>query len=443
MKGRQRCRGIIWIALYLVLALAPLIFMLVGERPMGREFVRELSVALGFAGIGLMALHFVMTARIKALKAPFGSDVVYFFHHRMGIVTLAFWLAHPIILFIRFEWSRALLNIFTAPWRAKFGVASVVVILILVVISVWRKKLKIEYTKWRIWHGALAVLAMAAVMTHAYMVGRYVGTPAKRAIWLSYGTICVLAVAYLRVYKPWQMLRRPFRVAEILPERGAVWSLLLEPEGHAGIRFRAGQFAWLTAFRSPFSMHEHPFSFATSADDDSGRVGFAIKELGDFTATIGQLKPGDRVYIDGPYGVFCPDCHTDVDNLLLIAGGVGIATMISILRTMADRDDQRPVTLLYGNPDWDSIAYREELAELETKLNLKVVHVLERPPEGWEGQTGYVTREVIARYLPEERPASLRAFVCGPTGMLNLCEGALRELDVPERFIHLERFDLA
>jgi len=110
---------------------------------------------------------------------------------------------------------------------------------------------------------------------------------------------------------------------------------------------------------------------------------------------------------------------------------------------MADRDDQRPVTLLYGNPDWDSIAYREELAELETKLNLKVVHVLERPPEGWEGQTGYVTREVIARYLPEERPASLRAFVCGPTGMLNLCEGALRELDVPERFIHLERFDLA
>lgn len=443
MRRKRMCLGIVWIALYLVLALAPLTFMLVGERPMGREFEREISVALGFTGIGLVALHFVMTARIKAIKQPFGSDVVYFFHHRMGIVTLAFWLAHPIILILRFDWALRLLNVFTAPWRARYGVASVVLIIALMVISVWRKKLKIEYIHWRIWHGVLAVLAMAAVMVHAYMVGRYIGTPAKRAVWMAYGAICVLAVAYLRIYKPWQMLRHPYQVVKVEPEHGAVWSLVLEPVGHAGIRFRAGQFAWLTAWRSPFAMHEHPFSFASSAEDASGRVSFAIKELGDFTATIGQLKPGDRIYIDGPYGLFCPDCYPDVDGLVLIAGGVGIATMISILRTMADRNDQRPVVLLYGNQDWDSAAYREELAALEGRLNLKVVHVLERPPEGWEGETGYVTREVLARHLPAERPPRFRAFVCGPPTMLDLCQSALLDLDVPIHLIHLERFDLA
>jgi len=76
-------------------------------------------------------------------------------------------------------------------------------------------------------------------------------------------------------------------------------------------------------------------------------------------------------------------------------------------------------------------------------LNLRVVHVLERPPEGWEGEVGYVTREMLERYLPSD-PRRYRVFICGPpTGMLNVVEAALREMAVPEERIHLERFDLA
>jgi len=441
MHNRRRA-GVLWVVLYLALALAPLIFMLVGERPTGREFLRELSVAFGFVGIGVMALHFVLTARIAAVKAPFGSDVVYYFHHRMAIITLALWLAHPILLILRFDWALRLLNVFQAPWRARFGVTSVVVILILVGISVWREKLKIEYVNWRMWHGVLAVLAMAAVMVHAFMVGKYLGTPLKRALWLGYGGLCLAAVAYLRVYKPWQMLRHPYRVVDAKAERGAVWSLVLEPVGHSGIGFEPGQFAWLTARHSPFAMQEHPFSFSSSAENGE-RVSFALTELGDFTATIGQLQPGETLYIDGPYGIFSPDSYEGIESYVLIAGGVGIAPMMSILRTMADRGETKPVVLLYGSRDWDGAAYREELAELESELNLDVVHVLERPPEGWEGETGFVTREMLARYLPNERPPRYHVFVCGPTGMLNAVEAALLQLEVPDRLIHAERFDLA
>ncbi|MBN1401596.1 MAG: ferric reductase-like transmembrane domain-containing protein [Anaerolineae bacterium] len=431
--------GMLWLALYLLFALAPLVFMLVGERPMGREFLRELSVAAGFVGIGLMALHFVLTARITAVKAPFGSDIVYYFHHRIAYVTLALWLVHPAILFLRFDWALQLLNVFTAPWRARWGVGSVVFILVLMAISIWRRQIKIEYVLWRMSHGVLAVLAMAAVMIHAYMVGRYTGTPVKQTLWLIYGGVCVLLVAYLRVYKPWRMLRRPYRVVEVRSERGATWSLALEPLGHFGLRFQPGQFAWLTAWRSPFAAHEHPFSFSSSSERQ-GHVEFAIKELGDFTATIGQLQPGQHVYIDGPYGSFSPDRYGDAASLVLIAGGVGIAPIMSILRTMADRSDGRPMTLLYGSRDWESIAFREELDELERELNLKVVHVLEQPPQGWEGEVGYVTQPMLARHLPEG--LSYRVFLCGPTGMLNAVESALARLGVAERRVHMERFDL-
>ncbi|NLG26639.1 MAG: oxidoreductase, partial [Chloroflexi bacterium] len=140
------------------------------------------------------------------------------------------------------------------------------------------------------------------------------------------------------------------------------------------------------------------------------------------------------------YGAFSPDRYADAEHLVLIAGGVGIAPMMSILRTMVDRGDTRPVTLLYGSRDWDNIAYREELAELEQRLKLRVVHVLERAPEGWQGETGFVTDQVLARHLPAA--VDYHVFLCGPLGMLNAVEAALAKLNVPETRIHLERFDL-
>ncbi len=433
--------GILWIVLYLLFALAPLLFMLVGERPMGRDFIRELSVAFGFVGIGVMALHFVLTARITAVKMPFGSDVVYYFHHRMAFLTLALWLAHPAILVIKYDWAQGLLNVFTAPWFARYGVLAVVALLLLMALAIGRKALKMEYILWRMLHGALAVIAMALVMAHVYLVGRYVGTPLKQTLWLVYGGICIALVAYLRIYKPWQMLQRPYRVIEVRPEHGNVWSLALEPVGHEGLRFQPGQFAWLTAWRSPFAAHEHPFSFSSSSEQ-KGRIEFAIKELGDFTATIGQLEAGQPVYLDGPYGAFSPNRYQDVDTLVLIAGGIGIAPMMSILRTMADRGDRTPVVLLYGSQTWEMASFREELEELKKTLNLKVVYVLERPPEGWEGETGYVTQDVLKRYLPAP-PQRYRVFICGPTPMLDAVEAALKSLGVPEQLIHMERFDLA
>jgi len=176
-----------------------------------------------------------------------------------------------------------------------------------------------------------------------------------------------------------------------------------------------------------FSFSILTFSFASSAEHPE-RLEFAIKELGDFTATIGDVPVGTKVYVDGPYGTF-DLCEDPGAGLILIAGGIGSAPIMSMLRTLADRGDDRQIQFFYGNPTWEGIIFREELEALEEQLNLEVIHVLEQPPEGWEGESGFIDREVLERLLCEDLRSCI-FFVCGPIPMLEAVESTLEAMAV-------------
>jgi predicted ferric reductase len=203
-------------------------------------------------------------------------------------------------------------------------------------------------------------------------------------------------------------------------------------------RFEPGQFAWFAIGRSPFSLTQHPFSFSSSAE--GGEAEIAVKALGDFTSTVGELEPGTTVYVDGPHGVFSID-QDEGPGFGFVAGGVGIAGLIGMVRTMADRRDVRPAVLFYANGDWDAVAFREDLDALAERLDLTVVHVLERPPDGWAGETGYLTAEVLSRHLPPGY-RRFQYFICGPDPMMDAVEAALVQLDVPPERVHTERFGM-
>jgi predicted ferric reductase len=441
LKRRLILQGLFWILVYLALALTPLFIMLVGPVPPARDFWREFSVALGFAGLAMMGLQFALTARFRRVKAPFGSDVVYHFHRQISLVSLSLILAHPVILFITAPETLALLNVLDAPWRARAAVIALLALVVLIVTSLYRKPLRIHYDQWRIWHGLLAVVAVAMALAHIVGVNHYVATPWKRSLWIAYACGWLLLLAYVRLIKPWLQLRRPYRVVEVTPERGEAWTLILQPEHHRGLVFSPGQFAWLTLRASPFTDTEHPFSFSSSAACP-GRLAFTIKRLGDFTATIGSVQPGEPVYLDGPHGGFSIDRHPDASGYVFIAGGVGITPMMSMLRTLADRRDGRPLHLIYGARDWESVTFRETIAELEQRLALRVVYVLEQPPPDWEGETGFITAGILDRHLPPEQRLAYEYFICGPQLMMDAVEQALSRLGVPMGRYHSERFDL-
>jgi predicted ferric reductase len=415
-----------------------LFILLIGPSPKGQGFWTEFSVAIGFAGMAIMGMQFLLTARFRHIAAPYGLDIIYHFHRQISWVAFALVVAHPIIIF----WERPemirLLNVFEAPWRARLAVTSVTCLVAMIVMSIWRKKLNLNYEAWRILHGVFAVLVIGTAMAHIAMWGNYVGTPWKLAFWVLLTAFWIGSLLYVRVWKPLMMLRRPYRVALVRPEGGDAWTLAFEPEGHPGFRFQPGQFAWVSLWNGPYGMREHPFSFSSSAEH-GGRVTMTIKNLGDFTSTIKDVQVGQRAYLDGPYGAFSVDRNRS-PGYVLIAVGVGITPMMSTLRTFADRGNEQPLLLIYGSKTWEDVIFRDELDDLKSRLNLNVVHVLSSPPEGWQGERGRITKPMLERILPADRN-SRDYFICGPDAMMDAVERALTELDVSLAYIHSERYN--
>lgn len=430
---KQRMERRLWIAIYFILIFAPLLILLLAPRPAGRTFWRELSVSLGFAGLALMGLQFIPTARLPLMSEAFPMDVLYDFHHQLSIVAFILTLAHPVILFIQNPYTLLLLNIFTAPWRARAAVAATVLLMVLVISSAKRLALGLSYETWRLLHDLLSVGVVAFALYHIFNVNYYTSIPLQRWLWIVMGVIWAVMILYIRVIKPWQLLQRPYEIVEVIEERGDTWSLVLEPVGHPGVPFRAGQVAWLSVDHSPFRIEEHPFSYASSAEHPE-RLIFGIKELGDFTSTVGGISPGAKAYVDGPYGTFDLERHSDKSHVF-IAGGIGSAPVMSMLRTLADREDERQLQFFYGNRSWEEVIFREELEALQERLNLEIIHVLENPSEDWEGEEGYITKDVIERNLACPAHKCVY-FICGPLPMIELVENSLVELSVSHKDMH-------
>jgi predicted ferric reductase len=426
----------------LFLTLSPLLILFLAPRPAGREFWREFSVAIGFAGLAMMALQFVLTSRFKWLKSPYGSDIVYHFHRQISLVAFFLIIGHKAVLLIFSPDTIRLLNIINAPWRARAAVSALLILIMMIAISIWRKQFKIDYTKWRIWHGIMATAVIILAMIHVILVGHYINTPLKQILWTSGGLFWILTLVWVRIIRPIQILRRPYEVAEVIPEVEGVHTLRLKPVDHPGMKFLPGQFAWLNAWNTPFADKEHPFSISSSAENRDF-LAFTIKEFGDFTRRIKELQPGQKIWLDGAYGAFSIDRHSHAAGYVFIAGGVGITPIMSMLRTLADRGDSRPLLLIYANKSWESIIFREEIDKLKTCLNLKVVHVIEKPPEGWEGEKGFITREILERHLPAVTERNLwEIFICGPEPLMNAVEKTLPVLGVWWGDYHSERFNL-
>jgi 3-phenylpropionate/trans-cinnamate dioxygenase ferredoxin reductase subunit len=126
----------------------------------------------------------------------------------------------------------------------------------------------------------------------------------------------------------------------------------------------------------------------------------------------------------------------------MIAGGVGITPMMSMLRTAADRGDQRPYRMVTVAGSPADLLFREELGFLRGSLDLMVTEVLRRPADGWDGHTGDLGVSLMSLVLRTvDRPDDLDYFICGPPGLVNDALDVLDALDVAPARVHTELFD--
>ena len=430
-------RGAVWILVYLLFILAPLFALLAGSHPPTRDFWTEFSVALGYSGLAMMGLQFGLTARFRYVTEPWGEDVIYHFHRQISLIAVGLVITHPLILVVVKPELLAPSNMLEAPLSAHLALLSIFSVIALVVTALWRAALNLKYETWHLTHIVLAVVAITAGVVHMVGSSFYLVDPWKQSLWIGLTIFWMGLLLYVRIVKPLFMLRRPYRVSEVRQERGDTTTLVMQPDGHPGFHFNPGQFGWLMVWGSPFKITGHPFSFSSSAAAKGGRVEMSIRNLGDFTKEIQRVPVGKRVYLDGPYGAFT--IGNPADMHVLIAGGVGVTPMMSMIRTLADRGDKRPVILLYGVQDWDSITFREELEALKARLNLTIVYVLAKPPAGWTGEQGFINAEMFKRHLLPPY-ADHEYFICGPNVMMDAIEKALGEMNVPMSKYHSERY---
>lgn len=430
------------IVAYLLIALVPLGIAYTQGVP-ARPVLDEVSSALAIVAYAILLVEFVLSGRFRMISGRMGIDVTMRFHQLMARPILLFLLIHPFIYSIPYghslPWDETgQLTLGLGPASLATGLIAWILLVALIVTGIARDKLPYRYETWRILHGAGAAIIAIAGAHHAIAAGRYSGQAALELFWLVLVGIALSTLVFVYVVRPLLQLRRPYRVVSVEKSATKTWTVQIEPRRANAIEFEAGQFVWLKLGRSPFAITEHPFSIS-SCPAARPRLSFDIKEAGDFTNTIGSLQPGTVAYVDGPHGNLTLSGR-NADGLTLIAGGVGMAPIMSILRQLRADGDTRPIRLVYGNRIAEQILYRSELEEMKQDLKLEVHLVLSEPSPSWEGLTGVLDNEVLAALLGDKAGAGELYVVCGPTPMIESIEETLRGRGVRMHQIISEKF---
>jgi propane monooxygenase reductase subunit len=209
---------------------------------------------------------------------------------------------------------------------------------------------------------------------------------------------------------------------------------LIEPEE---IKFFPGQYVDIAV---PGTGATRSFSMANTSSREGGRLEFVIKVYpgGLFSAFLDEtLKPGDRLDLTGPFGVFTLREGHDED-LVFVGGGAGLAPILALLRSMAERGIDRRTVFYYGARGRRDLCFTDELRALEDKLrNFRFVPALSEPEGDWDGETGLIT-EVVRRHEPDLRGA--HAYLCGPPPMVEAAMPMLAQLGVSEKHIYYDKF---
>jgi len=428
---------------YVCLALAPVALAYMQGKA-ARPFWDEVSSGLALAAYAIILVEFLLSGRFQAISRRIGMDVTMRFHQLMARTATVFVLVHPFLystpmIVARPDDLSGLGHLGLAGSTIASGLIAWVVLLTLVAMAIFRDQTGYTYERWRAMHAAGAVLVAGMSAHHALLAGRYSADPALTLFWLVLLAVAAGTIALVYVIRPMVRSRSPYAVETVRKVALKTWEVNIRPTRGYVPRFAAGQFVWLRIGCSAWSLRENPFSIA-SAPADRARLSFVIKEQGDFSKTIGRVAPGTDAYVDGPFGNLTLEGRR-ADGIALIAGGVGIAPMLSLLRQLRSQNDPRPIILVYGNRCHEQIVRDDELRTMAEAGNLTVIHVLSEPPPDWRGRVGMVDGALIADLFSFAGADRWCYFLCGPPAMIEATERALLKQHIPDRQIVSERFN--
>lgn len=231
------------------------------------------------------------------------------------------------------------------------------------------------------------------------------------------------------------MLPHRYRVSRIRQETSDTFTLELRPEDKGiGNTFKPGQFNMLYLF----GIGEVPISICGDPCRD-GPLLHTTREVGLVTRAMRKLHPGDTIGVRGPFGTAWPVEEAFGNDVVLVAGGIGLAPLRSALyHLLAHRDHYGKIVLLYGTRSPEDILYRAELEKWRSQLDLDVHVTVDRATGHWRGNVGVVTTLISRAPFDPQRTT---AMICGPEVMMRFAVMHLAERGVrsEQTFLSMER----
>ncbi|KAB2948199.1 MAG: hypothetical protein F9K19_25075 [Rhizobiaceae bacterium] len=442
-RRRPALSGTALVVLYVALTAGPVLGAAVIGGMHAPTVLPILARAAGVAALAMLLMQFLTSGRFETISGRIGLDRTMGFHRLAAIAALLMIAAHVVFFLFRGAqpgFGQALSRLvayLTAPGLTT-GVAATVLAVVLVIVARSFRGRGLPYPVWRLGHGVAATLVAALALHHGYANARFMADPLGGGAIALVAALALGSLAFVYAVRPIQAFRHGFRVETARRLAPSVCELVLTAPADGRFDFEAGQFAWLTIGRR-HTVTDNPFSIA-SVRQDLPRLRFLIRDAGDMSGAVAGLMPGTPVGVDGPHGSFTL-AEAGPGPLLFVAGGIGIAPVLSIIRQLSVTADGRPVRLIAGARTPADHVMRAELEDLGRALDFAALYLADEDGEGPSCEQGTCTTDHVARLMEGLDIGAATAFVCGPPAMMEHAAPVLLDSGIPLKHIVMERFD--
>ena len=380
-------------------------------------------------------LGIFLVARIPAVERGVGHDRLVAWHRTLGPWSLYLIVLHFVLVTVSFAGQDQIplykeiwnfLNDYPWMWQALAGF----ILMMLAGVTSYRKaRAKMSYETWWIIH-IYTYIAIAISFMHQVLNGQmFVGHPLNRAYWTALYILMAGAVIFYRIGIPLvRSLRVGLVVEQVVEEAPGLISVIMRGRNVKSLTAEGGQFfGWRFLTRGHFLM-SHPYSLSAAPTDKHLRI--TIKDLGDHSRATRYIKPGTRVFVEGPYGAFTAGRATQ-PHLVMVGGGVGITPIRAL---MEEFKSGVQMDVFYRVSRADELILKDELDYLVAQSNGSIrVHYLVGSRKDYP-----LDAQFIRSYAP--RAADSDIYICGPQALVDTVRKAAEDLGVPKNRFHDEDF---